>query len=133
MSIATESFNILMESSNGFNFDGSFYKTDTDIMFFRKKYIIQVKAKSYSKNQSVTIEQKKAFEEFRANVNTRMKEAEYLLIKFSNNKASERFTPTALLIERKGDYALLFDDNKDPDEGVAVCLSQKVMLQSDYL
>ena len=62
-----------------------------------------------------------------------MKEAENLLIKFSNNKASERFTPTMLLIERKGDYALLFDDNKDPDEGVAVCLSQKVVLQSDYL
>ena len=63
MGIATESFNVLfnvlMESSNGFNFDGSFYKTDTDIIFFGKKYNIQVKAKSYSKNQSVTIEQKR--------------------------------------------------------------------------
>ena len=57
------------------------------------------------------------------------------LLKEYSNSVELRFIPKTLLIDRDGSYALLFDDNDNPDDGIAVCLApeEKIISQDEYL
>ncbi|WP_028504329.1 hypothetical protein [Ruminococcus albus] len=59
---------------------------------------------------------------------------EKLMSDFSTN-FDNRFIPKTLLIKRSGAIALLCDDVKNPDEGIAICLFPEkcVISQDDYL
>lgn len=111
------------------------WKTKSDIVFFGKNYNIVVKAKAYSEKDGITNEQETAFNYFKTNKDEQLKTVEKLLTDFADGETSKRFVPRVLLFQRDGGYALLFDDRKDEDDGVAVCLAPKtrVVSQDEYL
>lgn len=111
------------------------WKTQTDIALFEKNYNVIVKAAAYFEKDGVTFEQEAAFGDFHDNKNERLKIVEKLLLGFDNDNTSERFTPRTLLFQRDGSYALLLDDKKDEDGGIAVCLkpTAEVVSQDEYL
>ena len=111
------------------------WKATTDILLFGKSISIIVKAKAYYEKDGITSEQEAAFSDFSNNKEQRLKITEKLLSDYSTVDAADRFVPRTLLFERDGSYALLFDDNNDEDNGIAVCLapSEQVLTQDEYL
>jgi len=111
------------------------WKTKADITFFGNNYSIVVKAKAYYEKDGITTEQERAFNNFNINKAEQLKTVERLLNDFAGDDASKRFIPRMLLFQRDGGYALLLDDKKDEDGGIAVCLAPKieVVSQDEYL
>jgi hypothetical protein len=111
------------------------WKTKTDITLFGNKLEVVVKAKAYFEKDGVTAEQEKAYADFSKNKSAFLATAEELLNGYANGKATERFVAKTLLFNRDGSYALLLNDNKDEDGGVAVTFAPKmvVLSQDEYL
>lgn len=111
------------------------WKATTDITLFGKSISIIVKAKAYYEKDGITSEQEAAFSDFSNNKEQRLRNTEKLLCDYAIIDAADRFFPRTLLFERDGSYALLFDDNNDEDNGIAVCLapSELVLKQDEYL
>ena len=111
------------------------WKTRGEIVLFGKTNNITIKAKAYEETDGITDAQKLAFNDFKENTATRLNEAEAMLSTIADGEPSRRFKPRTLLFNRSGEYALLCDDESDPDDGVAVVLSpkQRVVSQDDYL
>ena len=111
------------------------WKTKTNINLFGNDYDVVVKAKAYFENDGVTPEQEKAYTDFNKEKASQLGIVEKLLNNFSEEDATTRFVPRTLLFLRDGGYALLLDDKKDEDGGIAVTLLPKteVMAQDEYL
>ena len=105
------------------------------ISFRNKQYEITVCARSYRETDLITDEQRFAFELFMENKSALEKEIENMLITYENEEFLGFLKPTDLVFERDGKYALLFDDETDLDNGIAVELApdKEVMTQDDYL
>ena len=138
MGILLESL-ILLESNDKINKDDMKFnigwKTSIEIKLFNKKYNIVVKAKAFTKDESITKEQEASFLDFNNNKEKKLKIIETLLIKYSGKFAKTRFTPKMLLFEKDGKYALLLDDHQNEDDGIVVCLKPegKILSQDEYL
>lgn len=108
------------------------WKTKTIIKLFNIEYEITVKLKAVSEQQAITEEQNKVCEMFCENKTSILQKVENMLKSYGNE---ENFVPTTLLIKRNGDYAILFDDKQDIENGIAVCLapSVEILMQDQYL
>lgn len=111
------------------------WKTKTEITIYGTNYNIVVKAKAYYESDGVTAEQESAYADFKENIGTRLITVEKLLDAFTDGNFANRFTPQTLLIQRNGEYALLLDDRKNEDGGIAVILAPiaEVKSQDEYL
>ena len=110
------------------------WKADKNIQLFGKDYPIKVKIQAYFEEDGITEKQEKSYLEYKEAESDKLHIIEKLLCNYVESPAT-RFVPKILLFDRDGSYALLCDDNAEPDEGIAVCLSPKeqVMSQDDYL
>ena len=111
------------------------WKAAIDIILFGRSISIIVKAKAYYEKDGITAEQEVAFLDFNNNKEQRLRTTEKLLSNYSAIDDANRFVPRTLLFERDGSYAILFDDKKDEDNGIAVCLvpPERVLTQDEYL
>jgi hypothetical protein len=110
------------------------WKMSKSIVLFGHSYTVTVKLQAYFEEDGITKEQENAYINFINTEEIKMDCIEKLLKEYSNS-AELRFIPKTLLIDRDGSYALLFDDNDNPDDGIAVCLvpEEKIISQDEYL
>ena len=110
------------------------WKARKSINLFGKDYPINLKVQAYFEEDGITKDQEDAYIDFCKSENNKLHIVEKLLEQYSD-LPEKKFVPKTLLINRDGSYALLCDDNDDPDEGIAVSLSPKeaIMSQDDYL
>ena len=111
------------------------WEKNENINMFGVSYMITVDVQAYYEKDGVTKEQEHAYSNFLSSKDIILKSASELLQQFAGPKAAARFTPRTLLFQRNGECALLLDDVKDTDGGVAVILTkpQKVVYQDEYL
>ena len=110
------------------------WKTTRDIQLFGETYSIKVKIQAYEPEDSIPPAQEQACRTYIENEAENLKSMEQLMLDFSSDAAS-RFSPRTLLFKKNGSCALLCDDERDLDEGIAVCIlpEKSVEYQSDYL
>ncbi len=110
------------------------WKMSKNITLFGQSYMVTVKIHAYFEEDGITKEQENAYINFIESEEMKMSCVEKMLREYSDS-AEEQFIPKTLLIYRDGSYALLCDNNNDPDEGIAVCLvpEEKIVSQDDYL
>ncbi|MDR2166939.1 MAG: hypothetical protein LBE35_03685, partial [Clostridiales bacterium] len=101
------------------NFDNGWYTNDV-IAFCGKQYTIYVCANSHRETDLITSSQHADYESFKANKSAIEDEIKNLLISYKDEDFLELLKPTGLVFERDGGYALLFDDESDLDNGIAV-------------
>jgi len=114
-------------------FDNGWIK-DKSISLWGKEFKILVMATAYYEHETITDEQRTAYNAFLNKRKSLMNKIEKLLDDYME-EPEKRLCPRFLVFEKNGKYALLFDDVKEPDDGVAVQLSpiEKVMSQDAYL
>ena len=110
------------------------WKAKKTIKLFGNEYNIDLKLQAYFEEDGITKEQENAYIEYDRSKDSKVEIAEKLLKDYSSCVETQ-YVPKTLLINRDGSYALLCDDNNNPDEGIAVCLSPEevIMTQDDYL
>lgn len=110
------------------------WNTEITVRLWGRNYCVTLRAKAWKKEDEITKEQDEAICQFTTQKDALFKQAERLLGDFRGTAYGD-FTPRTLLFERDGSLALLCDDVRDQDGGVAVCLwpEQKVAYQDDYL
>lgn len=110
------------------------WKTKKNIVLFGQCYEVTVKIQAYFVEDGITKEQENAYTDFIESEEAKVNSIEKMLKAYSDC-AEEQFIPKILLINRDGSYALLFDDDKNPDDGIAVCLApeEKILFQDEYL
>ena len=116
------------------------WKTKTEIVLWEEVYEIKVVANAYYEEDGVTVEQEIAYTTFNDSKQEKQKIIESLLMSYYDDERSEsqlheQLEPKSLVFDRKGGCALLFDDEEDPDNGLAVILApdEEVMTQDEYL
>lgn len=111
------------------------WKTKTHITLFGNQYDVVVKVKAYFEKDGITPEQELAFADFKENKSVQLKTVEKLLNGYANGAPSDLFIPRTLLFNRDGSYALLLDDSRDDEVGIAVTLApnMSVIAQNEYL
>ena len=116
------------------SFDTGWYKNES-IMYCGKQYEIYVCAKSYRETDLITDSQRTAYKAFIETKSKIENEIENMLALYKNKSFLDYLQPTGLVFKRDGEYALMFDDNTDLDNGIVVVLSpnREVMTQDDYL
>lgn len=110
------------------------WKVQGEIVFCEQTYPIIIKCKSYRQEDGLTQEQKDAMERYVNNGQKQINDAQQILTR-QYPDVKNRFTPTMLLFQRNGEYALLLNDAKNPDEGLCIVLypTIRIVLQDDYL
>lgn len=110
------------------------WKKTSKIKLFGNNFEITIKLQAYFKEDGITSEQENSYIEYKKDEENICKIIENMLVNFDAN-AHSRFIPSTLIFERNGSYALLCDDNFEPDDGIAVCLkpTKKIIYQDDYL
>ena len=95
---------------------------------------ITIKMKAYFENDGITEAQIDAMKKYAASSSGIWSLITDLAEEY-DKEAKSRFVPRTLLFGRDGECALLCDDNKEPDEGIAICIYPKavIMSQDDYL
>ena len=108
-------------------------KNDT-ISLWGQSHDILVMAIAYYEHETITEAQQSAYRSYNLNKSVLEKKIEQLLSDFME-EPEKYLKPRFLVFEKKGKYALLFDDDNDPDDGIAVQLApiEKVMSQDAYL
>lgn len=110
------------------------WKLKKDISFNNATYKIIVKCKAYKQEDGITPEQESAMEKYAREGEKQLAIATQML-NAAYPDSGKRFSPTVLLFNRNGEYALLLDDNDNPDEGICIVLSphRQILSQDDYL
>lgn len=110
------------------------FKTAADIEFDDKKWNLKIKAQAYKEKDGLAKEQEKAFIFFRQNQAKLLEDGAALLDKNYPDWMS-RLKPDELLFKRDGSFAMLFNDQNDLDNGIALQFAPdlKIMSQDDYL
>lgn len=91
-----------------------------DINLFNQTYTVTVSAAAYFDTDKITDEQEKAYGEFEKEKINILTNVEHLMEKIKDGE--KRYAPSLLLFQRNGDYALLFDDVNDNEDGIAVTI-----------
>ena len=108
----------------------------SEFTFFENNYTITVHAEAYYEGENVTEQQQTAYEDFLSdNIASKNIEKIFLDNKISAAEATRRYTPKMLLIRKNGNYAMLFDDAEDGEDGIVVCIKPQyaLMLQDEYI
>jgi len=115
------------------SFDAGWNREDT-ISIWGKNYSILVTAVAYYEHESITVAQQSAYHSFAMNKTIISKKIENLLVEYMD-EPEKHLKPRFLVIEKNGAYALMLDDDNDPDNGVAVQLEpdERVVSQDAYL
>ena len=114
-------------------------KEPISITLWGKVYSVRVEAEAYYETDKITEEQENAYKTFKSVLSEKQKATEKLLSKMFDGanpeQLSEQLTPTILIINGEGECALLFDDEEDEDNGLAVILlpEEDVQTQDQYL
>ena len=110
------------------------WKNEREIPLFGHNYNIIVKLQAYKEDAELPLKLLQSCDLYVDNEIEMIASIEKLMNDFSTN-FSDRFTPQTLLIKRDGSIALLCDDAKNPDDGIAISLFPEkcVMSQDDYL
>ena len=110
------------------------WKIHGEVVFYGRTYPITIKCKSYRQEDGLTQEQKDAMELYNRDGQKQLAALQQILTN-QYPDAQHQFTPTMLLFQRDGEYTLLLDDAKNPDEGICMVLSpkRKIISQDDYL
>lgn len=107
------------------------------IPLFERTYPIVVSADACYEYEKVTAQQISAYSNFLETQDDILLKIENALVKEAGNKetAINRFKPAMLVIRKNGDYAMLFDDADEPENGIAICIKPKfeVMTSDEYL
>ena len=108
--------------------------TKRQIKLFGNIFDIEVYVLAYKSEIEILPVQEDAWVTYIEHENDNLRCFEKMMIEYSND-AESRFIPSSLHFDREGSCALLCDDVKEPDEGIAVCILPEkcVMDQSDYL
>ena len=115
------------------------WETQSEINLWGKSYSIKVRANAYYEEDEITAEQEASYLSFKDKQIEKLHLVETLLLQYAVNLSSEqlntRFTPKTLIIWDNGNYALLFSDTNDSDNGIAVILypTEEIMSQDEYL
>jgi len=125
------------------SFEGTWHKKEKISYYYcGKTYQILACIIAHKETDPITDEQRQDYSAFKKNQHAIEQEVESLLIAFRDDNPSfvssdllELLTPAYLDFERRGGYAVLFDDASDPDEGIVVVLAPEkdVTYQSLYL
>lgn len=104
------------------------------MQLFGEEYTITLRMSSYRESDKVTAEQNQAYAAYTAKKEQIREQIETELRRYAAD-AKERFSPRTLLVQRDGAYALLCDDEDNPEEGIAVCIKPafKILSQDEYL
>jgi len=116
------------------------WRTETEITLWGRTFAIIVNAKAYYQTEEITAEQETAYSAFNDQKAEKQRIIESLLISYyddiiSGEQLLKQLTPTKLTINSEGGCAMLFDDEEDPDNGLAVTIfpDEDVMTQDEYL
>ena len=113
------------------------WKLQMEIPFFGKQCKIEILAEAYSEIEKATDAQIASYDEFSRNSEGILKKVQRLLAyEAGDEKTAEcRFSPVMLHISQNGNYALLFDDSEDYENGIVVTIKPelKVMASDQYL
>lgn len=115
------------------SFDTGWNKND-EISLWGQTSDILVTAVAYYERESITEAQQSAYLSFNLNKAAIEKKIEHLLSNFID-EPKKYLKPRFLVFEKNGAYALMLDDDNDPDNGIAVQLAPvaKVTSQDAYL
>ena len=106
-------------------------------MFLGNFFSVTVSADAYFPSEKVTEEQNESYKSFLENSTSIINNAENILVAEAGSKelAIERFIPKMIKIKRNGDYAFLFDDKSDFENGIVVSIKPKLEIMStdEYL
>lgn len=110
------------------------WRKNINVAFFGCEHRVILKLHSYRMEDPITEKQIKAYEWYLENGANAVETAQIALSEEFDN-ADIRFAPSMILIDRKGEIALLCDDAELPDEGIAIVLDEsiKIISQDDYL
>lgn len=113
------------------------WKLQKKIPFFGKQCEISVLAEAYRETEKATDAQIMAYDEFLENSEDILKKVQKLLAYEAGDEVSakRRFSPAMLHISQNGNYAMLFDDSDDYENGIVVTIKPelKVMASDQYL
>lgn len=110
------------------------FKMVDSIVFCGDAKAITIKIKAYFVEDGITAEQNNTMKQYKDNRIEITKKFTKLATEHDSD-AKERFIPRTLLFGRDGECALLCDDEKYPDEGIAICVfpNEAVVSLDDYL
>ena len=106
------------------------------LKLFKETYDITVNAKAYYDTEDITEAQEKAFKNFKDELPQKTAAIENMLLEMAdNNDKLSNYTPSLLLLQRDGSYALLFNNKAAETDEIAVCLSpeEKIIAADSYL
>jgi len=116
------------------------WKTETEITLWERTFAVTVDADAFYETEGITAEQEAAFSAFNDQKAEKQRAIESLLMSYYEDRRSEeqlleQLTPTQLTFDRKGGCALLFTDEDDLDNGLAVTVfpDEDVMTQDEFL
>lgn len=109
------------------------YKIPLSINWNNENINVTVKATAYKPEDGLTPEQTKSINMISKNIDKYTQKMLSTLKKCDSD--IKNYKPKTILIKRDGSIALLCDDAKHPDDGVAICIKPKCysMSQDDYL
>ncbi|HHO0758731.1 TPA: hypothetical protein ACRTM4_000992 [Aeromonas hydrophila] len=111
------------------------WKSKTVISLFGVDYDVVVKIKAYFEADGITTEQEIAIAGFAKNKLVQLDAIEQALNDYANGDSLNLFVPRVLLFNRDGSYALLLDDSRDVEDGIAVTIAPNISVisQNEYL
>lgn len=111
------------------------FDTKINVTIFSKTQKVLVTALAYEESDGISKEQKKSFLTFNNKKIEYISKIESILVDEFGNKANDRFNISSIFIDRDGELALLFDDQQNEDEGIAVQIIPEILIceQSNYL
>lgn len=115
------------------SFDAGWNRNDK-ISLWGKINNITVTAAAYYDSELITEAQQSSYRSYNLNKSILEKKVEQLLSNYMD-EPEKHLKPRFLVFEKNGAYALMLDDDNDPDNGVAVQLAPtaKVTSQDAYL
>ena len=115
------------------SFDAGWNRTES-ISLWGKSNDLLITAVAYYESETITGAQQSSYRSFNLNKSIMEKKAEQLLSNYMD-EPEKHLTPRFLVFEKDGAYALMLDDDNDPDNGVAVQFAPvaKVTSQDAYL
>ena len=110
------------------------WKKKQTVIYFGSEVTIVVKIQAYDVRDELSEEQKNNLSLYEKTIDTVIEECQVRLVRIYEN-ASVRFHPRTFLFKIDGSVALLCDDTENPDEGIAIVVTQDydIVSQDDYL
>ena len=113
------------------------WKISISISLFEKDYKITILAEAYNKSEKATEAQIKSYNDFIKKQSNILPKIEKLLVYEANSidNAKKRFSPKMIYINQNGNYAMIFDDKENKEDGIVVTIkpSIKVTTTDQYL